>query len=114
MTIIRSPHSRWASSPPIASTWRTSRRLARSINSSSSSSDSAAARSRSADHLLGPQAHLVEALQHLRVALVTLGELHELRDGHAEISHALEMEVDMEDREYEPQVDGDWGLAREQ
>ena len=42
------------------------------------------------------------------------GQLDELRDRHAVVGHALEVEVDVQDREHEPQVGGDRGLAREQ
>jgi hypothetical protein len=93
----------------------------RSISSSSSTRLSAPSTSRArerverdADHLLGPRGHLVETLDQRLVGRQPVGELRQLRDRHAEVGHPLEVQVRVQDREHEPQVDGDRRLAREQ
>ena len=67
-----------------------------------------------AQHLLGAQPHLLERLDQARVAREVRGQLDELRDRHAVVGAALEVEVDVQDREHEPEVARDRRLAREQ
>ena len=69
---------------------------------------------RHADHLLGAPAHLLEGVDQLRVARQVLGQLDQLGDRHAVVGHPLEVEIRVQDREHEPQVDGDRRLPREQ
>ncbi len=69
---------------------------------------------RHADHLFRAQAHLVEALEHLGIALERAGELRELGDGHAEVGHALQVEIAVEDCQHEAEVERHRGLSREQ
>ena len=69
---------------------------------------------RDADHLLGPLAHLLEALEERLVVRDVLHELGQLGDRHAVVGHPLEVEVVVEDGEHEPQVDGDRRLPGEE
>ena len=69
---------------------------------------------RDSDHLLGAAAHLLEGLDERRVVLEVGGQLRQLRDRHAQVGHALEPEVDVQDGEDEPQVDGDGRLTGEE
>src|SRR5688572_7171261 len=69
---------------------------------------------RDADHLFGPSAHLLEALDERRVVRDVTDELRELRDRHAVVRHPLEVEVVVQHRQDEAEVDRDRGLAREE
>ena len=69
---------------------------------------------RHTDHLLAARAHLLETLDEPRRRLDVRDQLRQLRDRHAVIGHPLEVEVHVEDREDEPQVGRNRGLAREQ
>ena len=64
------------------------------------------------DHLCGPLAHLVEPLDQCRIGLDIGHELRQLGHGDAVVGHPLEMEVDVEDSEDEPEIDRDRRLAR--
>ena len=119
--IIRRPHSWSFGSRPNESTCWTKRRFARSISSSRSTSVSACSRfrdgervERDADHLLGARAHLLERVDEHPVGRDGRRELHELRDRHAVVADPLEVQVDVEHREDEPQVGRDRRLPREQ
>ena len=118
---MRRPHRRASRSSDIAKTSSYARRLERSISSSRSTSDLGPGNvacgervDRHADHLLGAPAHLLEGLDQLRVARQVLGQLDQLGDRHAVVGHPLEVEIRVQDREHEPQVDGDRRLPREQ
>ena len=69
---------------------------------------------RDPDHLLAARAHLLEAFDEARAGIHLRDELRELGDRHAVVGHALEVEVDVEDREDEPQIARDRRLARKQ
>ena len=118
--IIRRPHSRSAGFVPSASRWWTARRLARSISSSRSTSDSGAGDvaiheglEPDAEHLLAARRHLLERLDELGVGRDVVDELRQLGDRHAQVGHALEREVDVEDGEHGPQVGRHRGLPGE-
>src|SRR5262249_56296226 len=68
---------------------------------------------RDAGHLLAARPHLLEPLEEARRRLDVGNELGELRDRHAVVGHALEMEVDVKDRQHEAQVARDRRLPRE-
>ena len=122
MTIMRSPHSRFVSSPPTRQHVPDEPAVG-AVDQLVELDERLGGRQvafrerphRHADHLLRAQAHLLEALEHLRRRPRTrLGELRELRDGHAEVGHALEVEVAVEDRQHEPKVDRDRCLPGEE
>ena len=70
---------------------------------------------RDADHLLGPLAHVLERVEDRLAADVEAAhQLRQLRDGDAVVGHPLEVEVDAQHREHEPQVARDRRLPREQ
>src|SRR5919201_66160 len=103
---MRSTHSRRPGSATISTTLSTKRRFERSISSSRSTSD--------ADHLLCPFPHVLEALEQHGIRLDVRDELRQLRDRDAVVGHSLEVQVDVQDREDEPQIGRDRGLPREQ
>ena len=118
--IIRRPHSRFDSSSAKSRTRSTARRFARSISSSRSTSerrlrDPALERvERHTDHLLGALAHFLERLDKTVVLLDVGGELGQLGDRDAVVAHSLEMQVRVQHREDESQVDRDGRLPRKQ
>jgi polyphosphate kinase-like protein len=69
---------------------------------------------RNADHLFRPLPHFLEGLDEPLVWLDVGDELGQLRDRDAVVAHPLEMQVRMQHRQHEPQVDGDRRLPREQ
>ena len=69
---------------------------------------------RDADHLLGPLPHLLQALEQGRVGIDLGDQLGHLRDRHGVVRHPLEVKVDVQHRQDEPQVGGDRRLPREQ
>ena len=69
---------------------------------------------RRADHLLGPGPHLEQGLRDRLVALEPGGQPHELRDRHALVGGALQVQVDVHDSEQAAQVSGDRRLLGEQ
>ena len=69
---------------------------------------------RDADHLLGALAHLLEPLEDRLFVRRVLDELRQLGDRDAVVRHALEVEVDVQDGEHEPEVDGHRRLPREE
>ena len=69
---------------------------------------------RDAHHLLGALAHLHEHLDERRVRVDVGDELRELRDRDAAVGRPLEQQVDVQDREQEPQIARHGRLEREQ
>jgi hypothetical protein len=69
---------------------------------------------RNPDHLLGPRAHLVEDLGQRLVALELVDQLRQLGDRDAVVGGSLEVQVDVQDREREAQVDRNGRLPRQQ
>jgi hypothetical protein len=68
-----------------------------------------------AHHLFRPPAHLVDAgFQGLGADLEVVHELGQLGDGDAVVAHPLEVEVDAQHGEDEPEVGGDRRLARQE
>ena len=121
-TSMRRPYSRSSSESPSESTSSTAWRFARSISSSSSLQRLRLLEvalgervERDADHLLGPLAHVLErAEDRLAADVEPAHQLRQLRDRHAVVGHPLEVEVDAQDREHEPEVDRDRRLPGEQ
>ena len=71
-------------------------------------------RERDADHLLRAHGDVLEARDERLVGRQALRELRQLGDRHAVVAHALEVQVDVQHREHEPQVDRDRRLQRQQ
>ena len=67
-----------------------------------------------AGHLFGADAHLGHARDDPWLARSGRGELRQLRDRDAVVGHPLEVEVDVQHREHQPEVGRDRRLAREQ
>ena len=64
-------------------------------------------------HLHAALAHVHEAVHHGALRVEMARELRELGDGDALVAHALDVDRRVEQREDEPQVGRDRGLARE-